>query len=413
MRSGFRFDPPAVEVGPELRWVLWRAYGPAGEGLGGSSDLDPARALELAGLFALGARIGARTPRDVLEAEIGAEAAGRIHDEYAAAAALCLVVGQVCREVAAAGAGLAIPMIFIKGAALQLEGTVAPGSREMSDVDVLVPMDGLRPLQEALIAAGCRPLDAPESEHQLQLLTHRTGLGIELHRNIPGLRVAGGKAATAGDLIAGGLCRPAPGMPEGYFVPTREVTLAHVLVHGLAQHGMAPRAYPMSRMLADVQDLALSDEDWQRFLGAAFSWILEDVSREEAEAVAALARRLGAGEDPVTVARGNDPPARLLRHLVAGAMEERYVRAMRLRNLAAHPTDGSRAGWLARVGFHALFLTDTQIDLIYGKPRSALGYLGRRLLRPFDLVWRAVKYGWAWGMHRSHSGDRRSRERQN
>ena len=32
MRSGFRFDPPRVEAGVDLRWLLWRAFGPAGEG---------------------------------------------------------------------------------------------------------------------------------------------------------------------------------------------------------------------------------------------------------------------------------------------------------------------------------------------------------------------------------------------
>lgn len=405
MKSGFRFDPPSVTVGQELRWVLWRAYGPPGEGLGGGPELEPAQVLELARRFAVGARIGARTPHDVLEAELGAEAAGRLHEEYAAAAALSLVVGGVCREVAEVGAGLGIPLIFLKGAALQLEGSVVPGSREMSDIDVLVPEDGLRPLQEALIAAGCRPLDFPESEHQLPLLTHRTGLGIEVHRKIPGLRVAGDTAATAGDLMASGLCRPSPGMPEGCFVPTLEVTLAHVLVHGLAQHGLAPQAYPMSRMLADVQDLAMSKDEWRGFFDAAFGWIAGDVSRQEVEAVAVLVNRLGEGEGPEPLVRRADPPALLLKHMVAGVRDEGYRRAIRLRNLVAHPTDGGRAGWLARIGLHAIFLTDTQIDIIYGKPRSALGYWGRRLWRPFDLVWRALKYGWAWGWHRLHSGN--------
>jgi hypothetical protein len=41
----------------------------------------------------------------------------------------------------------------------------------------------------------------------------------------------------------------------------------------------------------------------------------------------------------------------------------------------------------------AVFLTRAQIDAIYGTPRHRLGYLGRRLARPFDLVRRLGSYG--------------------
>jgi len=40
----------------------------------------------------------------------------------------------------------------------------------------------------------------------------------------------------------------------------------------------------------------------------------------------------------------------------------------------------------------ALVLTDAQIDIVYGPTRSRLGYMGRRLARPFDLVRRIVRY---------------------
>jgi len=40
----------------------------------------------------------------------------------------------------------------------------------------------------------------------------------------------------------------------------------------------------------------------------------------------------------------------------------------------------------------AVFLTRSQIDAIYGPPRHPLGYLGRRLARPFDLLRRLGRY---------------------
>jgi hypothetical protein len=39
-----------------------------------------------------------------------------------------------------------------------------------------------------------------------------------------------------------------------------------------------------------------------------------------------------------------------------------------------------------------VFLTRAQVDMIYGRPRTELGYLGRRLARPLDLAWRLGRY---------------------
>ena len=55
MRSGFRFDPPQVEASAELRWLLWRAFGPAGEVLTGVADLDKQTVMDLARRFDLAA----------------------------------------------------------------------------------------------------------------------------------------------------------------------------------------------------------------------------------------------------------------------------------------------------------------------------------------------------------------------
>jgi len=55
---------------------------------------------------------------------------------------------------------------------------------------------------------------------------------------------------------------------------------------------------------------------------------------------------------------------------------------------------------LLRAAWHASWLTDGQIEVIYGHPGTRLGYWGRRLFRPFNLVRRGLRYGFAWARHR-------------
>jgi len=131
MRSGFRFDPPQVEASAELRWLLWRAFGPAREGLTGLGDLEAEAVTDLARRFDLAARVGARTPPETLTSELGSETAGWFRKQHAGAAARFLMAGPVCRELAEAGRLLETPLVFLKGAALQLGGMVAAGSRNM------------------------------------------------------------------------------------------------------------------------------------------------------------------------------------------------------------------------------------------------------------------------------------------
>ena len=396
MRSGFRFDPPQVEVGAELRWLMWRAFGPAGEALTGVGDLDAEAVTGLAQRFDLAVRVGARTPPETLAAELGSETARRFRKEHAGAAARYLIAGPVFRELAEAGRLLETPLVFLKGAALQLGGSVAAGSRNMGDIDVLASEDEARRLQAALVEAGCKAYEARESEHQLQFLTHRLGLGIEVHKIIPGVRLEGRSSAAAGELIERGLVLPAPGLGDGCYIPNDEVVLAHLLVHGIAQHGLSPQGYPMMRMLADVQDLEAGDDSWED----ARRLIESDASGEEVEAVAGLAWRLGAGEEPAAVVAGDDGAGVMLRHLLAGVLDEGYAQSMKFRSLTAVPKDIGRVRSLGKTLRGALLPTRAQIDILYGPPRTELGYWGWRLWRPFDLVLRAGRYGAAWVRHR-------------
>jgi len=401
MRSGIRFDPPEVELSTGLCWVLQRAFGPPGILAGKGREIDAKPVVKLARSLSLTERIGSRIRAEVLEAELGDEDAARFREATTQSAVLSIAAEKICREIAELGSELGVPVIFLKGAALQLAERVTSGSRNMCDVDVLAPEDGARRLQRALVEGGCTALEVRESEHQLQFLTHGTGLGIEVHKIIPGVRLGGGASATAGELIERGLAHPAPELEDGCYLPSDDVVLAHLLVHGISQHGMSPEGYPIARMMADVQDLEIDEACLEAFLDGGFAWIAADVSREEVVAAAGLVWRLGAGEDPAVVAAAEDGVGALLRHFVAGTMDEEYAYSMKFRSLAAKPRDIGRLRAVAKTLRGALLPTRAQIDILYGPPRTELGYWGWRLWRPFDVVLRALRYGWAWLRHRS------------
>jgi hypothetical protein len=394
MSAPLRFQPPPLVLSSEIRWMLLRAFGPPGAPF--LETVEPAAALALARRFEISARIAARQGRERLAAELGDPAgdpaAAFAHDRRAAAAAGLRLMGEAGR-VAAVAAGLGIPLAFLKFAALEAAGVLAAGSRGACDVDLLAPEDRARELWQALVAAGFRASGLPEAEHQLPALVWPQGGAVEVHRTLPGVRLAGPAARSARyeTLEAAGMLRPLPAFPGRCAAPPPEVLAAHVLVHGIGQHGFWPASYPLFKMVADLSDLrelgglgALTDR--------ALGWVARDVSPAEAAAVRGLVARLTAGEDPREWEGGEET---LLRHLLAGRLDAGYERALRLGLFHPQPSDRPRPLQLARTLLGAVFLSKAQIDAVYGPPRSALGYLGRRLARPFDLGWRLGRYGWA------------------
>jgi hypothetical protein len=383
-----RFRPPPLAIPVEVRWMLLRAFGPAGTPFPG--PVDPAGVLAMARRFEVSARIAARQGRERLTAELGAEAAEAFVRDRRSAAAVGLRLQAAARrvaEVAARTGPVGLPLAFLKFMALETTGVLAAGSRDACDVDVLAPEDWAEDLWRALLAAGWHGSGLPDAEHQLPALKDPEGGVVEVHRLLPGVRLAGfagGSSATFEALDRQGLLVPLPlDWPGRSVAPAPEVQAAHVLVHGLGQHGYWPASYSLLRMVADLIDLgALS--------GRAARWVEKDVSPAEAEAVRRLCACLAAGENPQGIEET------LLRHMLAGRLDPDYEKSLRLGLFQSQPSDRSRPAQLAHAVLGAVFLTDAQIDALYGRPRTRLGYLGRRLARPFDLLLRLGRYGLQW-----------------
>lgn len=383
MPPALRFRPPRLAIPPEVRWMLLRAFGPAGAPF--PAAIDPEKALGLARLFEVSARIAARQGRERLAAEMGPEAAAGFARDRTAAAASGLRLMAAVRQVAEAAARLGVPLAVLKFAALEGTGLLAGGSRGACDIDVLAPVERAEELQRALAGDGCRVSGMPGMEHQLPPLSAPSGAVVEIHRHLPGVRIGGGPSATFEALAREGLLVPLADQPGRCSAPSPEVQAAHVLVHGLGQHGYWPASYSLLKMVADLLDLGA-----EALTPRALAWTEKDVPVAEAEALRRLCRRLAAGEDPE---RWDGAEEALLRHILAGRLDPEYGRALRLGLFQPVPSDRPRPVQLARSVLDAVFLTDAQIDAVYGRPRNRLGYWGRRLARPFDLLLRLGTYG--------------------
>ena len=391
MREGLRFDPPPVVFTPEVRWALLRAFGPPERDCAPPPDAESA--LEKARRLSLSARIAARVPRVRLVAELGEAVAGAFVADFRGAAASTVWLGQFAREVASVAQPLGVPVILLKHAALDCSGVLELGGRSVSDLDALVPERRARELRGALLQRGYREVDFHPEEHQLPPMSHPSGAVVEIHTAIPGLCLGRGRAwADADALLRRGLTAPAQGMPTGCFVPSREVLLAHLLVHALDQHGLAPFSYPLLRAVGDLLDLRFASGELAAFLAGPFEWIRLAVSEAEVRAFAELGDRLAAGDETLAAdGAAADDAGRLLAHIVAGTFDGSYQQALKFQAMSHRRHHGSPAGRLRELG-HTLLLTRQQIDIIYGRPRTGLGYLGWRLVRPFDLVRRLARY---------------------
>ncbi len=397
---GIRFAPPALapDLLPDLRWLLARAFGPtpgpaarAGESPPVVPPNDAERAVDLARRLGIAARIATRTDRAVLATELGA-AADVLQAERRTATAEGLRLEAAIRAIAGAAATAGISIAFLKYGALELSGVLAPGGRAASDIDVLAPAGREEELRDALVAVGFALSAGPGYEHQLAPQVHPRFGAVEVHRLILGVRlggrVGGRRSATLDALVAAGLAVPCTALPGQVMLPVADVLAAHAAVHGLAQHGYEPLAYPALRTFADLLDLGWGGPLGHQSAARSALWLAEDLSGAELEALVELCVDLGAGRTQLKGERGS---ALLLRHALAGRLDPAYQSALKLSLFAARPSDRSALGRRVATLAAALWPTVAQLDAIYGRPSGRWNSSLRRLWRPFDLLRRGLR----------------------
>jgi hypothetical protein len=387
---GLGFDPPRVAFSPELRWVLVRALGPSGRPA--PAGLDGEAALAAADRLDLTHRIGARQPPALLHRELGPRLAGRIFARHEAVRRWAQGLAELSARVAAKAAEAGVPVAALKFLALRLEGVAPDGLRRAGDLDLLVPAEDAKRLAGRLKETGLRELGFPPEEHALAL-ADADGRGVEIHWHVPGVSSEpAGRPATFESLDRAGVLRAH--VPSGFLVPQRHVTAAHLAVHGLVQHGWGPQSYPLFRAVCDLADLGIAPAG--SLVAGACRWTAGALTPEEFGALARLAARLRSGDDTSLFEPSDEPDHLLLRHFVAGALDADYQQSLRLRSFEA----AARRGGLGRELLRAAWPTSAQLDLLYGPAVHPASRFLRRLRRPLDLAFRAVRYARATLRHR-------------
>ncbi len=363
-----RFRPPQLVPNQSVLWAVQRAFGPPGSTFAALSD--PQEGIRTARRLDLAPRIAFRISRGTLESELGsAEAATLTADRglYAMAADRLL---ETARKLSAAGERLAL----LKGSALFACSIVAPGSRALADLDVLVEERQLGSWADRLRGLGFAEVrGSVPSDHQLAPFA-RHGVIVELHRFLPGVRVSGARGfATFEALEQAGLLEGLSGWPDWIFTPRPPVLAAHAAVHGLAQHGFAPRSYPLTRMLADLIDLGVHTNPV--LAEQAHVLVAKEIPREEWDE---LLDTCGDLERGAAVHRP------LLAHAVLGLLDDDYAVSLKLRALGAVPSTLPKALVIAREAWRALFPGRARLAGLHP------GGIGLALKRPFAMFGRGL-----------------------
>lgn len=391
--------PVPVAVTPELAWVLGRAFGPVGGPWG--EALDGGAALELATRLGVVSRIADRLGPERLRDDLGGEAATEALAAYRREAVAATRLLALSRLVCSVAAREGIRIVPLKFAALCLSGAASPAWRPAADVDVLVANEDAGRLVAALAAEGFLVSDGPAYAHQHPPLHHPRGGMLELHRTIPGVRLApGSREAGLGDVIGSGLTRELEDPAGGTLpVPVPALLAAHAIAHGVYQHGLEPAAYPPLRMLADLQDLAASaGRGADEVLARALPLVAAEVAAEDARAAWALPGRLAREGARAVLADAASPEACLLGHFLRGALDPEYARSLKLRSISTLPSDRRGPLGLLRQAWDAVALEPSQTRKLYGA-RTRAAHLAALALRPFHLAVKLVRYALASVRH--------------
>ncbi len=378
-------------VPPELEWALVSAFRETATPW--EHPLDGRRAAATADRLGFLSRIVHGLGPDRLAAELGPEPAREALAAYRESALASAKLVALARLVGRVAGESGIRVVALKHAALCLAGISSPAARGAVDADVLVADADAARLTEALAGVGIAVSTAPAYEHQHRPLVHREAGMLELHRTVPGVRVVpGGRDATLDALVERDLATPLS--PEGPFllVPRPHVLLAHALAHGLFQHGLEPGAYPPLKLLGDVADLRRAAGD--ALLGEALPLVVETVNEADARAAWALPPLLATQGVAALLARPASAEARLLAHLVRGALEPEYAESLRLRAVLGLPSSRGGVAGLLGAAWHALAITPAQARNLYGA-KTPLAYALALAWRPFHLVGKLLRYALA------------------
>jgi hypothetical protein len=327
---GMRFRPPRVSFKAETLWVLNAAFSENTQSFADvpHGGLDAEQVEATADQLDLRARIAARwigTGVPDIEGVLGGEVASRFRAAYEASCVHRACREMVIRQLVAAGRQSGIPLVFLKGCALEFLGCSPKGSRNTHDVDVLLPRDRCQEFADLLKGRGFSSSGLRAPAYHLPPMVHESGVVVELHLQVSSVAVAGLMAPDAMELSAAGCCHVVTHNGLEVVIPSVGTLVAHLIAHGIAQHGFSRDDYPVSRMFGDLIDVDQHLGDVHNLIARSRTVLEPRVNKDEILGLQQLTRALVRGrcdDDGFQNTQGR----LLLEHAVAGAKSRIYSR---------------------------------------------------------------------------------------
>lgn len=378
-------DPPRVEFDPDLAWLLRTGFEsplPDGVPRNEAAPRDEERTVRLARTLQVSGRIGRQL--ELSRAIPSGRALRReLATDYRTNVATASLLMCAQRELCQLGERLAVPVIPLKFAALHAARICAPGSRQVWDLDVLVPKASARFFWNALIDAGYRRTNTSEYEHQLEPLLDANGVVVDLHVHIPGVFVEARHFATADELLRRALLIRGP---DANYIPNNAILAAHAIAHGLLQNRSTPQTHSPLRMIADLMDL-------RRVEPAVLAFAKPHLAAALAPTCDTLERLCATLANGTFVDKSFDgtPEQILLWHCLAARLDFEYSERLRAAGLSNKIRDGASlreiAGYLATL----LYPGEAELEVLYGPAIGSAARMRRRFRRPLDLARRATR----------------------
>jgi hypothetical protein len=373
------FSPPQVVVDADLAWLLRAAFA---DTVTAPSPSDPVRALRLARDTELSGRIAKR-----LEAWRGTSQLGalglELDTDYHANVAMEALLTQARQRVTQVAGRLGVPLIAAKFAGLRLTGVVAPGTRVVADLDLLLPKADAKRFWQALLDAGFERTHTHGYAHQLEALVDPYGAAVDLHVHLPGVIVKTGGFATADQLISRRLVTRTA---DSILVPGLPLLAAHAIAHALQQNRATPQTYSPLRMIADIIDLRRAHPD---VVSLAANYLAPEL-RPACEVLERLCVSVSKG---IVSGAGFDGTSEqtLLWHCIAARIDHGYSERLRAGGLADKLRDGSSMLEIARYVADLFYPSEPALEALYGPAIGRFARVRRRLFRPVDLTMRAAR----------------------
>ncbi|HET7541980.1 MAG TPA: nucleotidyltransferase family protein [Polyangiaceae bacterium] len=373
------FQPPRIGIDADLDWVLCAAFGNVATC---EQPRDPRRALQIAQTTQLSGRIAARL-RSFREGSAADALAEELNAYYYENVVKQTLLMHALRRLGQLAERFGTRVIAVKFGGLRLAGLISVGSREASDLDVLLPKGRARAFWRALVAAGFQRTNTHEYPHQLEALVDPDGAIIDLHVHLPGVVIEKGTFATAEQLAVHGLLTKAD---SSTLVPRIDVLAAHAIAHALVQNRSTPQTHSPMRLLADLMDLRRAEPQIVRNAARYLAPELEPTCAT----LERLCTSLSEGDFRGPNFHGTSEQI-LLWHCLAARLDTGYAERLRAAGLAHKFRDGSSALEVGRYIADLLYPSESALDALYGPATGTISRVRRRLGRPLDLIVRTIR----------------------